>query len=299
MALAHKRLIGIGAAVLGGTILASWAIGAIPGLIFSSDEEPETKPAVAAPGFNVAVRAAPPEPAPEPQPEPQSYVRQMIGQTAAAARPGPSRAEQWYSKVSGSGPKVWRAEGSETLAMGGGSAAGDCRILQPVRAYAMLVDKSTTDSPGDAMAVLTEDIQGQRQSGEWCLAIPRGSPVMIDVAAAGDYADEHAQATVQAIYLPDGQKVDIGQRARALSGLPGIAGEADHHVASKTMASFVGIGARSFNNITRFGQVNIQTGTATDPIEDALRKKLERPTEIKLTRTAFSFNIMPVSTAGY
>lgn len=246
-----------------------------------------------------------PRPAPEPKPAPETKPKPSASERivrASQERRGPTQKEPPPSLRD---KFLKRVNGGEMLTFGekiesreGGLSDGTCSTLRPYRVRAIIADNATTDQPGPAFGMVTSDIQGEESDGTPCIAVPAGSAIVAMISQAGEYATNRAPVSVEKMWLPDGTEVDVKQPARWVDGVPGVVGEANHHVWSKTIAMVGAVAFRGFDNITSIGQFN--TGQATDPIQDAIAKRFNRPSEIKLDRgVPAEFDLMPVVTPGY
>jgi hypothetical protein len=277
---------------LGGTLLSA---------AFGRNEQP--KIVAAEPAFAVEVGEKP-RPVKEPEPERPPTLREQVRERPerqrserSTAAPKPTLSEKWLAKVNDGGMYTFGESSGDSRGLY--STNGECRLLQPIRVRAMIADSATTDEPGMAIGTISEDVQGVDSSGGWCVAVPGGAVVSFHVTQAGEYATNRAPTQVGSIWMADGFEVPVGQPAKHIDGIPGVIGTANHHVASKTTAAFAGTLFRVVNNLTRIGQVNVSSGDVTDPFEDMIRKRLERPSEITFSGQTVEFDLMPTATPGY
>jgi hypothetical protein len=243
-----------------------------------------------------------PEPKPTPEPKPRPTASERIIRASQENRntqnkkdPEETLAEKFLARVNAGEMLTF---GDKIESREGGFSDGTCSTLRPYRVRAIISDNATTDQPGMAYGMVTENVQGEESDGSPCVAVPAGSVITTMVAQVGEYATNRADVTVEKLWTPDGTEIEIKQPAKHIDGVPGVVGEANHHVWSKTLAMVGAIAFRGFDNITSIGQFN--TGQATDPIQDAIAKKFNRPSEIKFERgVAVEFDLMPVTTPGY
>lgn len=300
MARIHRNIVYGAVGVFGlGTALA-YAFPEAFGLLGFGGKEPAiTAPA---PAFEVKVGQEPEKPKPQPAPQKEERIAAVVQEVkkekpsgGTKKAPPPSLTDAFFKRVNQGEMLTF---GKEIESKEGGFSDGSCSTLQPVRVRAMIADNATTDQPGLAIGMTTEPIQGEESDGTYCIAIPAGSVVGFMVAQAGEYATNRANVQVEAMWLPDGTELKVGQPAKHVDGVPGVVGEANHHVFSKTFAMIGAIAFRGFDNITSIGQFS--TGQATDPIQDAISKRFNRPSEISFTSgNAVEFDLMPVTTPGY
>lgn len=306
MARIHRGVVAGVGLVVGGAVVASWVLGGATGFawsMFKSEKPPKIEESP--PGFDV--RYAPEERKEEQKQEieerretlKERIERRTMGTKNAVTSTSRKQTltEKWLENVN-SGQMY--AFGEDNGYTGSGSTEGGCAILQPVRVRAMIADSATTDTPGMAIGAISEDVQGQSPDGSWCLAIPAMSIVSFNVGKAGDYATNRAPTQVGEIWLEDGFKVTVDQPAKHIDGSIGVIGKANHHTFSKTVAAVAGGLFRLADNITSIGQFSGSTGEVTDPFEDMIRKRLERPSEITFTGgKVVEFDLLPTSTPGY
>lgn len=299
MAQAHKGVailtLGIvGAGLVGATVIkAGWDT-------FGWGSK-EKEPAIVSAPFKVEYgdeTQAQPEPKEAPEPKRHLPIREQPQPTRTqSAYRKPSLTEKWLDKVNQGGMLAFGEDNGYT---GVGNSNGECSTLQPLRVRAMIADSATTDDPGTAFGIITEDVQGQFPDGEYCVAIHESAVVSFHVEKAGDYASNRAPTKVGEIWMEDGFKITVNQPAKHIDGSLGVVGKANHHVMSKTFAAIVGGGFRFLDNITRIGQSNISSGDVTDPFQKMIDRRLNRPAEITFTGGKVAeFDLMPVSTPGY
>lgn len=302
MARIQKGLLALFLIIFGGGVLVTWALLKVPGLAFNL---PEGGEAVAGPepGFSINHERAPneQEPAPKATERPAAEQKAITTATANTQQPQKSRAQLWAESIK-TNVEVWKREGADEAIMAGGMmgvGSGKCDTGIPLSVPIKLSMDGTTDSPGKLMGHISEDIQGQRSDGEYCVAIPFGSPVTLEIGSAGKYATDLAPVKAKSIWL-DGEKITIDSDVTIASGIPGAQGKANHHTVSKVTAGVVSALFGFANNASRFGSVSVNSGSITNPVEDTLRKKLERPSEIRVAdKPVVYITLEPVTTRGY
>lgn len=298
MARFHRGIAYSAAGLLGVGIFGSWAVGQVYSSLTA--DEPEKKEIAQETGFTVQIDKAPKEdkkvePKPEEKPLDQRIEERRQQKEVAKEPKKETLTDKWLEKVNSGGMYAFGDDNGYT---GMESGEGECKVLSPVRVQAMMADDATTDVPGLAIGFTTKDVQGVTSDGEWCVAIPEYSVVSIVVNKAGEYASDRAPAQVDTIWVTsDGFQIKVDQPAKHINGIPGIIGEADHHTASKVGAALSSVLFQLANNVT--SAFSFRSTTVTNPVEDTLRKKLERPSEIKLTGSVLEFDLMPISTPGY
>lgn len=298
MARFHKGIAYGAAGLLGVGIFGSWAVGKLYNGI-TGEEEP--KEAVQVTGFDVKVDPAP-EPPKEEKPREKMTLTERVQERQQKEekrqprqQPKQTLQEKWLEKVNSGGMYAF---GEDNGYAGTSGSENDCSTTRPYRVRALMADSATTDEPGMAIAFTSVDIQGTDSNGEYCVVIPEYSLVTVMVGKAGEYATNRAPAQVDTIYIEsDGFQVKVDQPAKHINGIPGIVGEADHHTMSKVIAGTGSVLFQVVNNLT--SALSFRANTVTNPVEDTLRKKLERPSEIKLNGEVFEFDLMPTSTPGY
>lgn len=267
----------------------------------------EEKQEISAPLIKAVVEEAPKEKVEPPKVEqkeaPTQHIQlrekqKIIRETKAAENKQPSLQEKWLSRVNEGGLYAF---GNDNGYKGAGAGSeGDCQTLQPVRVRALIADSSSTDEPGMAWGVMSEDVQGEYSDGTPCIAIHAMAVVSFDVQKAGDYATNKAPVQVGEIWMQDGFSVKVDQPGKHIDGSIGVVGEANHHTISKTFAAIAGGAFRLLDNVTSIGQYNVSSGDVSDPFEEMIDKRLNRPSTISFTGgKVVEFQVLPVSTPGY
>lgn len=302
MAYMHKKLV-TSTAILGSMSLVvasvAWFWG--NGIMASVWPEKEEKVIVSSPSVKAIVEEAPKEKQEPPQVEPRKHVQiretQKAETTTKTGQKKPTLRDKAIAKMNEGGMYAF---GNDNGYKGSGSSDGDCQILQPVRVRAMIADTSSTDDPGLAWGAMSEDVQGEYSDGTPCVAIHAMAIVSFDVQKAGDYATNKAPVQVGEIWMQDGFSVKVDQPGKHIDGSIGVVGVADHHTLERTLAAIGGGFFRALDNITSIGQYNVSSGDVSDPFEEMIDKKLNRPSTISFTGgKAVEFQVMPVSTPGY
>lgn len=308
MARIHKGvLVGLGA-VLGVGMIGAGLIGFAGGSAFDylrGEEKPAPKKEES--GLVVKVGPKPEEDKPAPQDKQESLAAAVDNsrQQEPRERPAPPRSakhkedslsEKWVKNANSGGMFMFGKENENRE--GSAFEGGECSTGKIMRVRAVIADNATTDQPGIAVGAVTEPIQGTRDDGTYCVAIPSGSIVAFMIGATGEYTTNRAPVSTEMLWLPDGEEIKVGQPARYVDGIPGVVGVANHHTFKKTMAMILGGGFQLLNNVTRFGQFS--SGDVTGPIEDQVKKTLNQPAEVSFEHgKAVEFDVFPVSTPGY
>lgn len=310
MARIHRGIVGGVALVVGGAFLASWLLGGTAQVAWRSlfeDDEP-VKVEEPPPGFSVSYAPEPRAEAEKAEPEKRETIRERIASRQATTEQKSTGAtsqqakketltDAWLKTVN---KGEMYSFGEDNGYTGNSGGAAGCSILQPVRVRAMIADAATTDTPGMAIGFTVDDVQGQRDDGEWCLAIPALSLTSFHVQKAGDYATNRVPTQVGEIWLEDGFKVSVDQPAKHIDGSIGVIGKANHHTLSKALAGGLGGLFRLADNVTSIGQFGTRSSDVTDPFEETIRKRLERPSEITfMGNKVAEFDLLPTSTPGY
>lgn len=302
MAYMHRKIV-TSTAILGSMSLVvasvAWFWG--NGIMASVWPEKEEKKIVSSPPVKAIVEEAPKEKQEPPQVEPRKHVQiretQKAETTTNTGQKKPTLRDKAIAKMNEGGMYAF---GNDNGYKGAGSSEEDCKLLQPVRVRAMIADTSSTDDPGLAWGAMSEDVQGEYSDGTPCVAIHAMAIVSFDVQKAGDYATNKAPVQVGEIWMQDGFNVKVDQPGKHIDGSIGVVGVADHHTLEKTFAAIVGGGFRLLDNLTSIGQYNVSSGDVSDPFEEMINKKLNRPSTISFTGgKAVEFQVMPVSTPGY
>lgn len=299
MAKLHRGVAIVAVGIVGAGLVAAKvipeAVGGLWDWRFGKEEKQEV--IKREPAFAVKVGDPPPV-VKEEKEERQTLLQQARRDEPRKYKPAPRKAtlsEKWLDKVNSAGMYVFGEQNNVTL--GAYNSYGACSTLQPLRVRAMIADSGTTDNPGIAMGIITEDVQGTYSDGTYCVAIHESAVVAFQVKAAGDFPTSMAPVQVEAIWMEDGHKVEVGQPAKHVTGLAGVPGKVKHHTVNKVLSAIGGTLLGAVDNISQIGQFS--SGDATDPIEDAMRKRLERPSEVTFTGQVVEFDLFPTSTPGY
>jgi hypothetical protein len=307
MAYMHKKIV-TSTAILGAASLvtasAAWFWGG--GMVNSVWPEKEEKQVVSAPLVKAVVEEAPQEKIEPPKVEqkdpPERHIqlreKEAPEEKKTAENKKPSLQEKWLEKVNEGGLYAFGKDNG--YKSDGSGSEGDCKTLQPVRVRALIADSSSTDEPGMAWGVMSEDVQGEYSDGTPCIAIHAMAVVSFDVQKAGDYATNKAPVQVGEIWMQDGFSVKVDQPGKHIDGSIGVVGKANHHTISKTFAAIAGGAFRLLDNVTSIGQYNVSSGDVSDPFEEMIDKRLNRPSTISFTGgKVVEFQVLPVSTPGY